>query len=64
VVSWTTAGGVDGVLAPDGDDAFEPDEQDVAAIVIRTIPAVTNGFGRTIMGKALAPAVNRQVSAR
>jgi hypothetical protein len=49
VVSCATAGGVDGVLAPDADDAFEPDEQDVAAIVIRTIPVVTNGFERTIM---------------
>jgi hypothetical protein len=50
VVSWAAAGGVAEVLAPDGDDAFEPEAQDVAAIVIRTIPAVTNGFGRTVMG--------------
>jgi hypothetical protein len=50
VLTWPAAYGVDGVLPPDGDDAFDPDEQDVAAIVIRTIPAVTNGFGRTIMG--------------
>jgi hypothetical protein len=39
----------EGVLAPDG-DAFEPDEQDVAAIVIRTIPAGTNSFRLEIMG--------------
>jgi hypothetical protein len=50
VVSWAAADGVDGVLTPDGDDAFDPDEHDVAAIVNRTIPASTNGFGREIMG--------------
>jgi hypothetical protein len=49
VLSWAAAGGVDAVLAPDGDDPFEPDEHDAAAIVIRTIPAVTNDFERTIM---------------
>jgi hypothetical protein len=50
VVSWPAAGAVDAVLPPDGADAFDPDEQDVAAIVIRTIPAGTNSFGLTIMG--------------
>ena len=50
MVTWAAADGVDGLLPRDGDDAFEPEEQDVAAIVIRTIPAGTNSFGLTNMG--------------
>lgn len=47
--SWVAADGVDEVLAADGDDEFEPDEQDVATIAISTIPVVTNGFGLDVM---------------
>jgi hypothetical protein len=44
-VSWPAAGGVEGALPPDGDDAFESEEQDVAAIVIRIIPQVAIALG-------------------